>query len=285
MKHSNLWEVKPSHWAISAPINCLKPFWATNNNSTKVKLIVLFTFAAFFVKGQTCTSADKDLSIYQFSTTVTELPSTSAWDYQIDLELDSAGNDVHLLRGYQIDLAIGDLSQLSMEAYVSGDWSGTWCIAGAEYAADAWLSPQRDTLHVQLDLSNCATNDGKGKIATVYLNDATGTIRADALIKSGGGIILIDNINGRVRPQVENPSEEIRVFPNPVSTTLNLDPGTQPVEQIKLFDTRGHLIRVWKAPNQLQSVSVEGFQPGIYLVIFELADGKQLVQKVLVSPN
>lgn len=77
-------------------------------------------------------------------------------------------------------------------------------------------------------------------------------------------------------------SAQIRVFPNPVSSTLFIDGGqTGTIQQTAIYNLMGQRVYQSQAADS-QSVNVQHFAAGIYIVKTVLKDGSSTENKIVI---
>lgn len=92
-----------------------------------------------------------------------------------------------------------------------------------------------------------------------------------------GRMILSDTVSAAI----VGASNTFVMFPNPVTSTLQLLSKTALEREMRIFDISGRLVRAYLLTNMQESIDISDLTPGVYVVaIFE--DGKRVfVQKVV----
>ena len=60
---------------------------------------------------------------------------------------------------------------------------------------------------------------------------------------------------------------KIIIFPNPTSDYLRLQSEKTPIENIKIYNLQGELIREYSSDGQEVEIGIKGLAPGIYILL------------------
>ncbi len=74
--------------------------------------------------------------------------------------------------------------------------------------------------------------------------------------------------------------DEITLFPNPASTILNIDAGTEKIQGIRIFDMSGRL--VLQQNGNHSSVDVSALSPGVYQVLLNTGKTLPVSRKIII---
>ena len=81
---------------------------------------------------------------------------------------------------------------------------------------------------------------------------------------------------------IENPSESVRVYPNPVSDYLTVESTSSAMQRVELFDLKGRLILSENALDNEHNLSVSALNPGTYILKVKTNTGvsvKRIIKK------
>ena len=74
----------------------------------------------------------------------------------------------------------------------------------------------------------------------------------------------------------------IKIFPNPTQDILNLEyDKTIKIEQLKIFDLQGQMMRTLQVENDSPSISISNFPKGVYYLKIETAKSKFIFKKLI----
>ena len=74
----------------------------------------------------------------------------------------------------------------------------------------------------------------------------------------------------------------IKIFPNPTQDILNLEyDETLEIEQLKIFDFQGQMIRSLQVENDFSQISIADFPKGVYYLKIETARSEFIVKKFI----
>ena len=80
---------------------------------------------------------------------------------------------------------------------------------------------------------------------------------------------------------IEEPLEQfVKIYPNPFEERFFIEDYEQVIEEIKIFDNTGRLIKVISNPNQLQEIYTD-FPSGLYHINIKSKDGRIMNRKVI----
>ncbi len=103
---------------------------------------------------------------------------------------------------------------------------------------------------------------------------------------SNNGDFLYGNLNGEncfiINSTNELEQTAIKIFPNPTQDILNLEYSeTIKIEQLKIFDFQGQLIKSLQVENDLSPISISNFPKGVYYLKIETAKSKFVFKKFI----
>ncbi|HHG85991.1 MAG TPA: hypothetical protein ENJ82_14685 [Bacteroidetes bacterium] len=239
------------------------------------------SFSVFACKVQACNTRVMDLDDFPFEMTVLALPTGVLGDWSITFSLGDPSHSLSGMQGYEISLALG--STLPATASLSGRWDQSWCRAsGLAFTASAQLNSARDSLKVRFLLDNCGSASGFGEVGRIELTGSGGSFDPKAHLRLVKGIVMVDNINGKVRPENAD-METLSLYPNPASQRCAFDPHGREVEVLRLSQTDGQTLKAWDTITGPVHLDTSDLPVGVYLLEARLKSGKRKVFRLLVQ--
>lgn len=242
--------------------------------------IVLAFFLAFFViihsLFSTCETSSSDLTNYPNSVEATQIMDDSV---QLHMSLGSEWESVEDMNKAEIDI---DLSEsLDGNAIVTLDLSGGWLSTfNVTYSID--VEDQGARIHIELELGECTFESGHGALLVVNIGNAGNPIDATALEPVAGGLIILDNINGKVGPtqdETPQPADLLGSIVNPVTDHIVVNNPPRH-SQWELRTLTGKLLRAELANSDVVRMSTEALPPGVYSIqVFYSDENGQLRQR------
>ena len=124
-------------------------------------------------------------------------------------------------------------------------------------------------------------NNVKGT-AVAYIDTIVGFYAPRACYALG----LLDCVNHLVGTKniLDANSVSLQMFPNPVSTELNVRSGEAfPMERVRLFDAQGRMVRTIESVNSSNlTISVQDLTPGYYILVSDFEQGG-VAQEVIIQ--
>jgi hypothetical protein len=84
--------------------------------------------------------------------------------------------------------------------------------------------------------------------------------------------------------KISDDEKALRVYPNPVTTTLNIAFGHSGNAKLSLYTVDGRLVQTTQlsvTAGQIHSVNVNQLKPGLYYLEVFYSDGKRIVEKLI----
>jgi arabinogalactan endo-1,4-beta-galactosidase len=117
-------------------------------------------------------------------------------------------------------------------------------------------------------------NNWKGYSKHCWLTNGRPTTALDAFLNAGNRL-------GSEDGSLENIQNELVIYPNPFTETLNIQLSGQAGE-LSIYDTAGRLVYTQVLnPEELNVIRLEGLTPGIYLS--KVVDGSREITRTLVK--
>ncbi len=123
----------------------------------------------------------------------------------------------------------------------------------------------------QVDSTLEDINIGDYSAPAIY--DITGDFHLEMVLgnERGGVGFYISALLSDIGIGPDHFSSDFKIYPNPASTEVTIDLGTQPFEEIKntqirIYDLSGRIVMKVMAANQLITVNISGFASGAYTV-------------------
>jgi hypothetical protein len=106
-------------------------------------------------------------------------------------------------------------------------------------------------------------------------------IDQDAFTAGIGGTILRKQIPTGIY-SINKADPDIRIFPNPVGTTLTIESQDGPIRQIRIYDTSGIVVNsIFEASNQV-NIDVSNLPPSIYFIKCIMDEGS-VVKPIIIK--
>lgn len=75
----------------------------------------------------------------------------------------------------------------------------------------------------------------------------------------------------------------LQVYPNPAKKTINISNPELQISKLEMRDITGRQVKSMKVNSALEQIDVSNLKNGIYLLKADLKDGRQTVQKLVIS--
>lgn len=256
----------------------LSLFTADNSliRRTSIFLICLFSISILSV-GHSYGQLDQE-DISNFSHRINHI-STSGDTMEFSFQLGTASNQAEGVAGFDITIDFTDLASDPDAVLVSvaNSWVGTTNDGTLSYNFDA----ANDELNFDYDRTDASGQDGHGEIATLYLIREGGFSSSEAVAVVDGGIIMVDNMDFKWSPQDElAETSEIKIYPNPASSFVKVETGTNTSQQVSLLDLNGRVQRHQNGMGTHQ-LDLSGLAKGVYFIQVQTGDQIQRQQLVV----
>lgn len=199
---------------------------------------------------------------------------------QIDfkVQLGTVNAPVYDLAGFDIALEISDQAAFPMDFQLNLDDSWLFASSGADTSVS--YQPDEGTASLHGFRSDSTGTFGYGTILQFSLICTEDDVWSDALISelTGGGLMMVDNLEKRQVPDVTSPPIAISAWPNPANgqVQINLE-GAPNGEEILLVNSQGQPVLNIQAdgPGTLK-MDLSTIPAGIYLLQAHLKNGRIL---------
>jgi hypothetical protein len=138
------------------------------------------------------------------------------------------------------------------------------------------ISSSRDWIHYRY-------NDGLNKFITIWVDDnVSGEKRIGSIELEGWIDDFYIDVTQNSYTGIDNLSEQISIYPNPVTDYLNiLTDGSELAQSAELYNLDGKCIYHSKITSQLTLVNMDLFSPGVYIAKIGFSDGSIVNKRII----